>query len=83
MFSRKFGVFHKKTFQPAGSIGYNQDMEAKVEIIYTPELSTEYRQSLFKAGVVGIFISCKTTVNRLPQQRSDTMLSILSCSIVC
>ena len=32
-------------------------MEAKVEIVYTPELSTEYSQSLFEAGVSAGFPS--------------------------
>lgn len=32
-------------------------MEAKVEIVYTPELSTEYNQSLFEAGVSAGFPS--------------------------
>jgi DNA polymerase V len=32
-------------------------METKVEIVYTPELSTEYRQSLFEAGVSAGFPS--------------------------
>ena len=50
-------MFHKKTFQPTGSIGYNQGMETKVEIVYRPELSTEYRQSLFEAGVSAGFPS--------------------------
>jgi DNA polymerase V len=32
-------------------------MEAKVEIVYRPDLSTEYRQSLFEAGVSAGFPS--------------------------
>ncbi len=32
-------------------------MEAKVEIVYTPDLSTKYRQSLFQAGVSAGFPS--------------------------
>ena len=32
-------------------------METKVEIVYTPDLSTKYRQSLFRAGVSAGFPS--------------------------